>query len=117
MRRARAGWLVTSIAGALLAGCGTVLQPSGDGLALYGGVRWDVGAIRAQWGRGAGEGTGHAVRRKLVAWSLLGLDLPLSLVADTVLAPYTLVRQILCWIDDETIRITTPPGMYPPGPF
>lgn len=105
------------LASALLAGCGTILQPSGKGPVPFGGVRWDVQAIMSQWDRGEGESTSKAVRRRCVVYPLLFLDVPLSLAADIVILPYTLFNQIGAWIDDESLPVNTPKGLRPPGPF
>lgn len=105
------------IAAACLAGCGTILQPIGEGPAPYGGVRWDVDVIRAQWGTGPEESTSKSVRRRIVTYPLLILDLPLSLVADTLLFPYALFNQIGHWIDDQPLKVMAPKWLYAPGPF
>lgn len=123
MRRSSGrGWLRGCGAGVALAwalsGCGTILQPSkSHGAALYGGVRWDVSFLRAQYLDGKGESGAKAARRMVLVHALLLFDLPLCLVADTVLLPYTAVNEVLHWLRDDPVPVETPRSLYPPGPF
>jgi uncharacterized protein YceK len=71
----------------LLAGCGTLLDAWNDSR-IYGGVRIDVETV-------AGIGPADHVEASIPLRVLSVLDLPLSLVADTLILPYTVTLALL----------------------
>jgi uncharacterized protein YceK len=82
------------------AGCGTLHNIEDDPEpAVYGGVRWEVPEIRE---RGGSDMYGDA------AVVIHCLDLPLTLIGDTVTLPYTIPCSL--W------RLCQGPPSYPPPP-
>jgi len=75
----------------LLAGCGTLAQfGQADGPAAFGGFRTDVKSIYQT----PGETESFA---EAATWlAALVLDLPFSLVADTLVLPYSVFNEIRC---------------------
>jgi uncharacterized protein YceK len=64
------------------AGCGTLHNMEDPEPAVYGGMRWELPMIREQGGAEFPTGPWAAV--------FYGLDLPLTLIGDTVTLPYTI---------------------------
>ncbi len=68
-------------AAVVISGCGTVLQiDDGHGPAIYGGIRFDVRSITKD------KDVGIAL--------MMAVDLPFSLVADTVILPWSVYNEI-----------------------
>src|SRR4029079_6814850 len=97
--RCRSAGIVALMATALLSGCGTVANmqetsgitpPGGRGepSRVYGGVQSDFSAIQASVQQ-VSNGEQDSVARLLI-WAL---DVPLSLIGDTVTLPYILAHQ------------------------
>jgi uncharacterized protein YceK len=83
----------------LLGGCGTVsnlsLPPQMEGRQPYGGVRQDIGLVRqnaadAKQATATSESVGDGVEALLAA-----VDVPLSVVGDTLALPYTVPSYLL----------------------
>lgn len=83
----------------LLAGCGTLLDAGTVGPRIYGGFRRDLATVAGEpviLRPHESERTPHGFPRYVA-----GFDLPCSLLMDTLLLPYTLIRALV--VDDDPV--------------
>ena len=71
---------ITLIFAAAVSGCGTIMDATYDGPRIYGGIRWDCEP----------EDKAHSTR---VVFRIL--DLPFSLIFDTLMLPVSLIRALV----------------------
>ena len=81
-----------------LAGCGTVMniaKPGPKGSLIYGGVVSDVDCFLPQtWGQWKGGG------KVIWGWTFAAIDLPFTIVGDTLTLPLTIPWAIQAWLDE-----------------
>lgn len=104
------------LAATLLGGCGTYANFKQEGCKnarVYGGVMYDVKSIE-EWGAARPLGSETDPQRgagTLVGYGLIGLDFPLSAIADTITLPITVPLAI--WGDPKPAPSPTPPPTPP----
>lgn len=79
------------LAAFLLGGC-CAIEDAGRGPRAYGGIR---SLVEGECGPGAFGPIGLVFMHPVPAFSVLALDVPLSLTLDTILLPFAVVREAL----------------------